>query len=101
MDRAAGARKWTIDGVELFDYWLGDGALIPGLKDPGGPAAVQAGLGRGAQFGASHELEVRWGELVLRLVPSAERVRFTSSGTEATLMALRLARAYTGRSKVV
>jgi glutamate-1-semialdehyde 2,1-aminomutase len=63
--------------------------------------AVRVQLERGTHYGASHELELAWGELVLRLVPSAERVRFTSSGTEATLMALRLARALTGKSKVV
>ena len=50
---------------------------------------------------ASHELEVQWGELVQRLVPCAERVRFTASGTEATHLALRLARAYTGKTKLV
>ncbi|TAK62239.1 MAG: aminotransferase class III-fold pyridoxal phosphate-dependent enzyme [Dehalococcoidia bacterium] len=55
----------------------------------------------GTHYGASHEAEVRWGELVQQLVPSAERLRFTSSGTEATMMALRLARAFTGREKIV
>ena len=62
---------------------------------------MHAALDRGTHFGACHELEVRWAELITQMVPSAERVRFTSSGTEATLMALRLARAYTGRSKLV
>src|SRR3546814_3024838 len=52
-------------------------------------------------FCACHELEVRWAELIRRLIPSAEKVRFTSSGTEANLMALRLARAHTGRGKLV
>ena len=56
---------------------------------------------RGTHFGASHEREIAWAEWILRLVPSAERVRFTSSGTEATLMALRLARAFTGKSKII
>ncbi len=101
VDRAQGARKWTVDGHELVDYWMGHGALLLGHNDPAVAAAVQAQLGRGTHYGASHALELAWGELVLRLVPSAERVRFTSSGTEATLMALRLARAFTGRSKVV
>ncbi len=101
VDHAAGARKWTIDGVELIDYWMGHGALLLGHGAPAVTEAVRTQLERGTHYGACHELEIAWGELVLRLVPSAERVRFTNSGTEATLMALRLARAYTGRSKII
>jgi glutamate-1-semialdehyde 2,1-aminomutase len=101
VDRAAGARKWTVDGPELLDYWMGHGSLLLGHNHPAVVAAVQAQLSRGTHYGASHELEMAWGDLVIQLVPSAERVRFTSSGTEATLLALRLARAFTGRSKVV
>jgi glutamate-1-semialdehyde 2,1-aminomutase len=63
--------------------------------------AVQRQVALGTHWGASHELEVRWAELVHRLIPCAERVRFTASGTEATHLALRLARAYTGKPKVV
>src|SRR5439155_13753449 len=63
--------------------------------------AVKEQLGRGTHFGASHELELEWAELIRRLVPSAEKVRFTSSGTEASLLAIRVARAYTGRQKVI
>jgi glutamate-1-semialdehyde 2,1-aminomutase len=101
VDHAQGARKWTIEGVELIDYWMGHGALLLGHNNPAVVEAVQAQLARGTHYGASHQLEAAWGELVIRLIPSAERVRFTSSGTEATLMALRLARAATGRSKVI
>jgi glutamate-1-semialdehyde 2,1-aminomutase len=64
-------------------------------------AAAQQALEKGTHFGAGHELEIRWAQLVKQLVPSAERVRFTSSGTEATHLALRLARAYTGKRKLV
>src|SRR3546814_17599245 len=64
-------------------------------------AAVHAAIDRGTHFGATHESEVAWGEAVRRMVPSAERVRFTSSGTEATPMALRLARAFTGRRPLI
>jgi glutamate-1-semialdehyde 2,1-aminomutase len=64
-------------------------------------AAVAEQLERGTHYGSSHEGELRWGALVREMVPSAELVRFTSSGTEATMMALRLARAFTGRSKIV
>src|SRR5205085_9970588 len=56
-------------------------------------------MARGTHYGASHPLEVEWGELIKELVPSAERVKFTGSGTEATMMAVRLARACTGREK--
>ena len=101
VDHAAGARKWTIDGPELVDYWMGHGALLLGHSDPAMIEAVQAQVARGTHYSACHELEMAWAELVVRLVPSAERVRFTSSGTEATLLALRLARAFTGRSKVI
>jgi glutamate-1-semialdehyde 2,1-aminomutase len=99
--KASGSRKWDADGNEIIDYVMGHGALLLGHSHPDIVAAVEAQVRAGTHYGASHELEVRWGELVQRLVPSAERVRFTSSGTEATMMALRLARACTGREKVL
>ncbi|MBV9736354.1 MAG: aminotransferase class III-fold pyridoxal phosphate-dependent enzyme [Acidisphaera sp.] len=101
VERASGPLKWDVDGNEYVDYFGGHGALILGHNHPKVTQAVHAQLERGTHFGACHELELRWAELVQRLVPSAERVRFTSSGTEATLMALRLARAFTGRSKLL
>ncbi|MBV9863337.1 MAG: aspartate aminotransferase family protein [Alphaproteobacteria bacterium] len=101
IDRAAGPRKWDVDGNEYVDYFGGHGALLLGHCHPEVVAAVQRQVARGTHYGASHELEIAWAELVMRLVPSAERVRFTSSGTEATLMAVRLARAVTGRSKLI
>jgi len=99
--RAQGTRKWTADGQELIDYWMGHGALFLGHSHPVIVRAVQDQMERGTHYGACHELEVRWAELVRQLIPSAERVRFTNSGTEATQLALRLARAHTGRPKVV
>ena len=101
VDRAQGSHKWDIDGNEYVDYFGGHGALILGHNHPTVQAAAHAQLDKGTHFGACHELEVRWGELVKQLVPCAERVRFTSSGTEANLMGLRLARAFTGKPKVV
>ncbi len=101
IERAQGTRKWTADGQELIDYWMGHGALLLGHGHPVILEAVHEQLDRGTHYGACHELEVRWAELVQRLVPSAERVRFTISGTEATQLALRLARAHTGKPKVV
>lgn len=101
VTHAKGARKWDVDGHELIDFWNGHGALMLGHSPAPIVEAVQQQMERGTHYGACHELEIAWGELVQRLVPSAERVRFTSSGTEATLMALRLARIFTGRSKVL
>src|SRR3954454_10670702 len=66
VDHAQGARKWTVDGHELIDYWVGHGALLLGHNDAAVAAAVQAQLARGTHFGASHALELEWGELVLR-----------------------------------
>jgi glutamate-1-semialdehyde 2,1-aminomutase len=80
---------------------MGHGALLLGHNYPSVKEAVRAQLERGTHYGASHELEVRWAERVQQLIPSAEVVRFTSSGTEATMMAVRLSRAYTKRKTLV
>ena len=101
VDRAAGGRKWTVEGKELVDYWSGHGALLLGHSHPAVVEAVQRQMAKATHPGACHEKEVEWGQLVQRLVPTAETVRFTSSGTEATLMALRLARIFTGRPRVL
>ncbi|MDA0351350.1 MAG: aminotransferase class III-fold pyridoxal phosphate-dependent enzyme [Chloroflexi bacterium] len=101
VDRAAGGRKWDVDGNEIVDYIGGHGALLLGHNRPEVLDAVRGALARGTHFGSSHDLEIAWGEQVLKMVPCGERVRFTSSGTEATMMALRLARAYTGRDRIV
>lgn len=99
--RADGARKWDLDGHELVCYVMGHGSLLLGHSHPEVIAAVRAQAGLSFHPGACHELECDWAELVIKLIPSAERVRFTSSGTEASLLALRVARAVTGRHKVV
>jgi glutamate-1-semialdehyde 2,1-aminomutase len=101
VTRAERGRKWDADGNAYVDYQGGHGALILGHRRPEVIDAVTAQLSRGTHYGAAHELELRWAELVKELIPSAERVRFTSSGTEATMMALRLARAFTGRTKLI
>ncbi len=101
VDRAAGPHKWDVDGHRYIDYWMGHGALFLGHCHPAVVKAIQEQAARGTHLGASHELEVRWAELVSRLVPSAELVRFTMSGTEATHLALRVTRAFTGRSRIV
>src|SRR5574337_2097558 len=75
VDRAGGSRKWDVDGHELIDYWVGHGALILGHGHPTVRQAIAAQLDRGTHYGACHELEVRWAQQVLRLIPWAERVR--------------------------
>jgi glutamate-1-semialdehyde 2,1-aminomutase len=101
IERAEGAYKWDVDGHRYIDYWMGHGALLLGHSPPHICEAVIEQMRRGTHYGASHAKEVEWGEWVCRLVPSAEMVRFTASGTEATHLGLRLARAYTGRRRVV
>jgi glutamate-1-semialdehyde 2,1-aminomutase len=101
VERAQGAHKWDADGHRLIDYILGHGALLLGHNHPAVKDAVAQQLQRGTHYGASHELEIEWAQRVHELIPSAEAVRFTSSGTEATMMAIRLARAFTGRKTLV
>ncbi|MBX6770117.1 MAG: aminotransferase class III-fold pyridoxal phosphate-dependent enzyme [Chloroflexi bacterium] len=101
ITRAQGSRKWDVDGNEYIDYWSGHGALLLGHNYPPICEAVVEQARKGTHYGACHELEVEWGELVHQIVPSAEKVKFFSSGTEATLMAMRLARAFTGRDKIL
>ena len=101
VESGLGPRKWDVDGREYVDYFGGHGALILGHSHPRMVAAVTEQIGKGTHFGANHPLELKWGQLIQRLIPSAERVRFTASGTEATHLALRLARAFTGRSKLI
>ena len=98
---AAGSRKTTVEGHSVIDYWCGHGAMLLGHSHPAIVAAVQQQVSRSTHPGACHELELEWGEIVQQLVPSAERLRFTNSGTEATLMAIRIARLVTGQNKVI
>jgi glutamate-1-semialdehyde 2,1-aminomutase len=99
--RGAASRKWDVDGNEYVDYYGGHGALLLGHQHPDVIRAIQAQLGKGLHLAASNELEIEWARCIQEMVPSAERVRFTSSGTEATQLAMRLARASTGRSRIV
>ena len=101
IDRAEGAYKWDVDGHKLIDFWSGHGSLLLGHSHPAVVDAVQKQMAKSTHPGACHELEIEWGQWVQKLVPSAERVRFVASGTEATLMALRLSRIYTGKPKVL
>ena len=101
VDRAIGPRKWDVDGNEYIDYVMGHGALLFGHSHPYLVEAVSAQVAKGTHMGGSSDLERRWAQAIQRLIPSAEKVRFTSSGTEATMMAVRLARAATGRDRLL
>jgi glutamate-1-semialdehyde 2,1-aminomutase len=96
-----GSRKWDADGFEYVDYWLGHGAMLLGHAHPAVVEAVVRQAPNGFHAGGESPLAVEWAELVKALVPSAERVRFVASGGEATQMAIRVARAYTGRDRIL
>ena len=98
---AEGAAKYDVDGNRVLDYFPGHGALILGHSRPEVVSAVQEQMARGTHFSGSTELEMEWGNWVRELIPTAEKVRFHSSGTEADMMAIRMARAYTGKTKVI
>jgi glutamate-1-semialdehyde 2,1-aminomutase len=101
ITRAAGARKWDVDGNEYVDYAMGSASLLLGHAHPDVIAAISEQLPLGTFYAGCHEREVEWGEAVQRLFPCAEQVRFTGTGTEATMLAVRLARAHSGRPKVL
>ena len=99
--RGAGSRISDVDGNEFIDYVGSWGPLILGHAHPRVTAALQEVVVRGTSYGAPTELETRLAKLVTAAFPSIERVRFVNSGTEATMSALRLARGFTGREKIV
>jgi glutamate-1-semialdehyde 2,1-aminomutase len=99
--RGKGPRIWDADGNEYIDYVCSWGPLILGHAPDRVLAAINAAAASGTSFGASTEREVVFAELITRLVPSIEKVRLVSSGTEATMSALRVARGFTGRDRVV
>ena len=101
FEQAKGPYKWDHEGNRFIDFWTGHGAHLCGHAFEPVLDAVAARLGMGTHLTAPAEAQIRWAEQVRALVPCAERVRFTSSGTEATMLALRVARAYTGRRHVV
>src|ERR1700712_5410793 len=101
MERAAGAHKWDVDGHEFIDYAIGHGALILGHLDKDVVAALNEQLPLGTHYGSSHVGEILWSEQVQKLVPSADRVRFVGSGTEANILAMRIARIFTGKNTIM
>ena len=101
IEHAEGPFKYDVDGNQIIDYVMGNGSLLMGHSPPEVTAAVTAQAGRGTHLGGATTHEVRYAEAVKKLIPSLERVRFTSSGTESTYLALRLARAHTGKTKIL
>ena len=101
IDHAAGAHLFDADGNRFVDYVLSWGPLVLGHAHPQVIAAVKATAERGTSYGAPTAIETELAKVVCDMVPSAEMVRFVNSGTEATMSAIRLARAFTGRDKII
>ena len=99
--RAAGAHLWDVDGKRYIDYVGSWGPMVAGHTHPAVVEAVRKAAGAALSFGAPTQAEVELAELLCRLVPSLEQVRLVSSGTEATMTAIRLARGFTGRDAIV
>ena len=101
VNRASGSKVWDVDGNELIDYVLTWGPAILGHAHPKIIAAVKAAAEHGTSFGIPNPLEVTMAKLICELVPSVKKVRMTSSGTEACMSAIRLARGFTRRDKII
>ncbi|HEX9687281.1 MAG TPA: glutamate-1-semialdehyde 2,1-aminomutase [Burkholderiales bacterium] len=101
IQRGRGAQVWDADGRAYVDYVGSWGPLIVGHAHPDVVSAARQAAERGLSFGAPTEQEVELAEMLCRIVPSLEQVRLTSSGTEATMSAIRLARGHTGRQKII
>ena len=101
IDRAKGAEKWDVEGKRYIDFKLGAASQLLGNSCPEVMEAVTRQLTKTPYTGDCHPLEIEWADWINRLVPSAELVRFTGSGTESTMLALRVARAYSRKDKVL
>ena len=101
VNRAKGSRVWDVDGNELIDFVCTWGPAILGHAHPKIISAVKAAAQKGTSFGIPNPLEVTMAKLICRLVPSVRKVRMTNSGTEACMSAIRLARGFTRRDKII
>jgi glutamate-1-semialdehyde 2,1-aminomutase len=101
IERAAGSKVYDVDGNEYVDFVCSWGPMILGHNYPAIIAGIEGALAKGTSFGAPTPLEVKLAELVVDAMPSVEKVRFVNSGTEATMSAIRLARGYTKKNKVL
>lgn len=98
--KAKGSRLYDVDGNEYIDFWMGHHALILGHSSQKIIKEVLKQLEKGTHYGTAHELEIALAEQVTEMIPNADMVRFSNSGTEANMYATRLARTYTGRNKI-
>ena len=101
IQRGDGTYLWDLDGNKLIDFVGSWGPHILGHRHPAVLAAIEDALTRGTSFGAPTESESELAELVIATVPSMQKVRMVSSGTEATMSAIRVARGFTGRDKII
>src|ERR1041385_105399 len=101
VQRGRGCYIVDVDGKEYIDYVCSWGPLIAGHAHPQVVRALEEALKRGTSFGAPTAREIELAKMIIEAVPSIEKVRLTSSGTEATMTAIRLARGYTGRAKII
>jgi glutamate-1-semialdehyde 2,1-aminomutase len=101
MQRGSGSRIYDVDGNEYIDWMMAFGALPLGHAHPAVATAISDAASTGAHFATATEIEIEVAELLRKLAPCAERVRFANTGTEAVMAALRLARGYTGRPKII
>ena len=101
VDWAKGSKIKDIDGNKYIDFWLGHYSHILGHSPLKIINAVKKQIDHGTHYGVCHELEVTMANQIIKMVPSAQMVRFTNSGTEAAMYSIRLARTYTGNDKIV
>ena len=99
--RAQGSRKWDVDGNEYIDYGMGSASLLLGHAHPAVVEALVQAAPAGSHYGAPVESALEWGERVHNLIPCADTVRFVGSGAESTMLAMRVARGYTGKDKII
>jgi glutamate-1-semialdehyde 2,1-aminomutase len=99
--RGQGPRKWDVDGNEYIDYGMGSASLLLGHAHPDVVDALVRVASSGSHFGGPVEAVLEWGERIINLIPCADRVRFVGSGAESTMLAMRVARAFTGKEKIV
>ena len=98
---ATGPFKYDVDGNEIIDYVMGNGSLLLGHSPSSTVEAVRKQIDRGTHLGGATTHETRYAEAVKRNMPKLDTIRFTSSGTESTLLAMRIARGYTGKEKII
>jgi glutamate-1-semialdehyde 2,1-aminomutase len=101
ITRGQGSRKWDVDGNEYIDFGLGSASLLLGHAHPAVVDALTKAAPLGSHFGGPVESMLEWGERVHNLIPCADKVRFVASGAESTMLSMRIARAYTGKEKII